>query len=97
MPPQAIFALQMILGYLVTFLYFGAYILPKLRAMPPITAQRAIATLHSFRFFGLVLILPGLVGPNLPSHFATMAAYGDFATGCWRSSPCSRSGCVPSS
>ena len=44
-------------------------------------AQRAIATLHSFRFFGLVFILPGVVGPNLPAGFATFAAYGDFATG----------------
>jgi hypothetical protein len=41
-------------------------------------AQRMIATLHSFRFFGLVFILPGVVGPNLPAGFAT---YGDFATG----------------
>ena len=45
------------------------------------TAQRAIATLHSFRFFGLVFILPGIVSPNLPAGFATFAAYGDFATG----------------
>ena len=44
-------------------------------------AQRAIATLHSFRFFGLVFILPGVVGPHLPAGFAAFAAYGDFATG----------------
>ena len=44
-------------------------------------AHRAIATLHSFRFFGLVFILPGIVGPNLPAGFAAFAAYGDFATG----------------
>jgi hypothetical protein len=44
-------------------------------------AQRAIATVHSFRFFGLVFILPGVVGPNLPASFATFAAYGDFTTG----------------
>ena len=44
-------------------------------------AQRAIATLHSFRFFGLVFIVPGVVGPNLPAGFAAFAAYGDFATG----------------
>jgi hypothetical protein len=43
-------------------------------------AQRAIATLHSFRFFGLVFIIPGVVGANLPSGFAVFAAYGDFAT-----------------
>src|SRR5690349_3273563 len=44
-------------------------------------AHRVIATLHSFRFFGLVFIVPGVVGPGLPGSFATMAAYGDFATG----------------
>ena len=44
-------------------------------------AHRVIATVHSFRFFGLVLFLPGVVGPNLPTVFATSAAYGDFATG----------------
>src|SRR5262249_61135304 len=48
--------------------------------MDRIEAQRAIATLHSFRFFGLVFILPGVVG-NLPEGFATFAAYGDFTTG----------------
>ena len=44
----------------------------------PFEVQRAIATLHSFRFYGLVFILPGVVGPHLPSSFATFAAYGDF-------------------
>jgi hypothetical protein len=44
-------------------------------------AQRAIATLHGFRFFGLVFIVPGVVGPHLPASFAISAAYGDFATG----------------
>jgi hypothetical protein len=49
--------------------------------MDRVEAQRAIATLHSFRFFGLVFIVPGVVGPDLPAGFATLAAYGDFATG----------------
>ena len=49
--------------------------------MDPVEAQRAIATLHSFRFFGLVFLIPGVVGANLPAGFATFAAYGDFATG----------------
>jgi hypothetical protein len=48
--------------------------------MDSVTAQRAIATLHSFRFFGLVFILPGVVG-NLPASFAPFAAYWDLATG----------------
>ena len=37
--------------------------------------------MHSFRFFGLAFIVPGVVGSNLPASFATFAAYGDFATG----------------
>jgi hypothetical protein len=49
--------------------------------MDAIAAHRAIATLHSFRFFGLVFLVPGVVGPHLPAGFATFAAYGDLATG----------------
>ena len=30
---------------------------------------------------GLVFIIPGVVGPNLPVDFAEFAAYGDFAAG----------------
>ena len=81
MSPAAIFLLHLVLGYLAWLLCFGAYIWPRLRSMDRIEAQRAIATLHSFRFFGLVFILPGIIGPHLPSGFATFAAYGDLATG----------------
>jgi hypothetical protein len=81
MSPATIFQLQLVLGYLPWLLCFGAYIWPRLRTMDRLEAQRAIATLHSFRFFGLVFIIPGVVGANLPASFATFAAYGDFATG----------------
>jgi hypothetical protein len=49
--------------------------------MAPFEAHRAMAALHSFRFFGLVFILPGIAGAGLPASFASFAAYGDFATG----------------
>ena len=81
MSPRTVFQIHLVLGYVAWLLCFGVYILPKLRSMDRFGAQRAIATLHSFRFFGLVFILPGIVGPNLPASFATFAAYGDFATG----------------
>ena len=81
MSPEIIFALQLVLGYVAWLLCFGVYIMPRLKAMDRIAAHRAMATLNSFRFFGLVFILPGFVGPNLPASFATFAAYGDFATG----------------
>jgi hypothetical protein len=81
MSPSAIFGIQLVLGYVPWLLVLGAYVLPRLRSMDHIPAQRAIATLHSFRFFGLVFLLPGVVGSNLPAGFATSAAFGDFATG----------------
>jgi len=81
MSPEIIFLLQLVLGYAAWLLCFGVYIMPRLKGMDRVAAHRAIATLHSFRFFGLVFILPGVVGPHLPASFATFAAYGDLATG----------------
>jgi hypothetical protein len=81
MSPQTLFQIQLVLGYVACLLCFRVYIFPRLKSMGRFEAQRAIATLHSFRFFGLVFILPGVVGANLPATFATYAAYGDFATG----------------
>jgi hypothetical protein len=81
MSPATLFQIHLVLGYFAWLLCFGAYVWPWLRSMDSVEAQRAIATLHSFRFFGLVFILPGVVGPNLPAQFATFAAYGDLATG----------------
>ncbi|HVW77168.1 MAG TPA: hypothetical protein VHB45_06115 [Alloacidobacterium sp.] len=81
MSPQSIFLTHLVLGYVACLLCFGAYILPRFRSMEPIAVQRVIATVHSFRFFGLVFILPGVVGADLPSTFAHSAAYGDFLTG----------------
>jgi hypothetical protein len=76
-----LFQTHLILGYIAWLLCFGVYGLPWLRSMDRISAQRAIATLHSFRFFGLVFLLPVVVGPHLPAAFAVFAAYGDFTTG----------------
>jgi hypothetical protein len=81
MTPAMIFDTHLVLGYVAWLLCFGAYIWPWLKRMDAADAQRAIATLHSFRFFGLVFILPGAIGPNLPNGFGPFAAYGDFATG----------------
>lgn len=81
MSPATIFRMHLVLGYVPWLLIFGAYVWPRLSSMDHVDAHRAIATLHSFRFFGLVFILPGVVGSNLPAPFASFAAYGDFATG----------------
>ena len=81
MSVETLFRTHLVLGYVAWLLCFFAYIWPWLKSMHPMDAQRAIATLHSFRFIGLVFILPGVVDPAIPSGFATFAAYGDFATG----------------
>src|ERR1700760_2652666 len=80
MSTETVFRIHLVFGYVAWLLCFGVYILPWLRSMERFDAHRVIATLHSFRFFGLVFIVPGVVG-NLPAGFATGAAYGDFATG----------------
>jgi hypothetical protein len=81
MSPATVFQIHLVLGYVPWLLFVGVYLWPWLKGLEPVEAHRAIATLHSFRFFGLVFIVPGVVSPNLPADFATFAAYGDFATG----------------
>jgi hypothetical protein len=81
MSPANIFNLQLVLGYVAWLLCYRVYIWPRLKSMDRVEAQRAIATLHSFRFFGLAFVVPGVVGDHLPGGFAAFAAYGDLATG----------------
>ena len=81
MSTETLFRIHLVSGYAAWLLCFSAYVLPWLKSMDRAEAQRVIATLHSFRFFGLVFILPGVIGPNLPTSFGTFAAYADFATG----------------
>jgi hypothetical protein len=83
MSPETIFRIQLVLGYVAWLLCFSQYVWPRLKSMDIVTAQRAIATLHSFRFFGLVFILPGVVGPNLPASFGT---WQRACSPCWLSS-----------
>ena len=59
MSPATIFQIHLVLGYVPWLLCFGAYVWPRLKSMDRVEAQRAIGTLHSFRFFGLVFIVPG--------------------------------------
>jgi hypothetical protein len=81
MSTETVFRIHLVFGYVAWLLCFGAYVWPWLKSADPIAAQRAIATLHSFRFFGLVFLVPGVTGPYLPADFTAGAAYGDFTTG----------------
>jgi len=53
------------------------YIWPELRLREPAEALRPLLILHSFRFIGLAMLVPGVVSPDLPLAFARPAAYGD--------------------
>jgi hypothetical protein len=81
MSSETLFRIQLVLGYVAWLFCIGTWFWPRLKAMGRVDAHRVIATVHSFRFFGLAMILPGFVGPNLPASFATFAAYWDLATG----------------
>src|SRR5258708_8179696 len=76
MSPATIFQLHLVLGYVPWLLCFGAYVWPRLNAMDRLEAQRAIPPLHSFRFFGLLFILPRVVGATLPPGLPPFPAPG---------------------
>ncbi|HEY9125492.1 MAG TPA: hypothetical protein VIM62_00105 [Acidobacteriaceae bacterium] len=76
-----IFQLQLVLGYVACLLVFTMYIQPRLRKMDDVAVHRVMATIHSFRFFGLAFLVPGVVSASLPAGFASFAAYWDLATG----------------
>src|SRR6201999_2273871 len=81
MSTETLFRIHLVSGYVAWLLCFSVYILPWLRSMERFEAHRVIATLHSFRFFGLAFLVPGVVGPSLPASCAIPDAYGYFATG----------------
>ena len=62
MSPELIFQIHLVLGYVPWLLCFGVYVWPWLKSMDPVEAQRAIATLHSFRFCWGVIVHRGRAG-----------------------------------
>ena len=79
MSERAIFQIHLLLGYLSWALLIRTYVWPRLKRAAARDAQGLILTFHSFRFFGLVFLLPGFVGADLPAAFAEPAAFGDLA------------------
>jgi hypothetical protein len=54
------------------------YIWPELRVRERAEALRPLLTLHSFRFIGLAVLVPGVVSADLSPAFARYVAFGDF-------------------
>jgi hypothetical protein len=78
MPQQMIwFFLSIAFSFIAWGIVTARYIWPELRARQRVEALRPLLVLHSFRFIGLALLVPGVVSPDLPPAFAHYAAYGD--------------------
>jgi hypothetical protein len=77
MPPQALFGISIVLGFLAWGIVAARTLWPALRQRPRVDALRPLLLLHGFRFIGLAFLVPGVVSPDLPSAFARPAAYGD--------------------
>jgi len=78
MPQQMIwFFVSIAFSFIAWGIVTARYIWPELRLRQRAEALRPLLILHSFRFIGLALLVPGVVSPDLPSAFAHPAAYGD--------------------
>ena len=78
MPQQMIwFFVSIAFSLIVWGIVAVRYIWPRLRVLPRVEALQPLLILHTFRFIGLALLVPGVVSPDLPAAFAHYAAYGD--------------------
>ena len=78
MPQQMVWFFVSIAFSLIAWGIVAArYIWPELRLRPRAEALRPLLMLHSFRFIGLAVLVPGVVSPDLPAAFARFVAYGD--------------------
>ena len=78
MPQQMIwFFVSIALSLIAWGIVTSRYIWPQLRKQSRAEALRPVLILHSFRFLGLAMLVPGVVSPDLPAGFAQPAAYGD--------------------
>jgi hypothetical protein len=77
MLPQVCFFVSIAFSFVAWGIVAVRYIWPQLRDRQRDDALRPLLILHSFRFEGLVFLVPGVVSPDLPAAFAHSAAYGD--------------------
>ncbi len=78
MPQQMVWFFVSIAFSLIAWsIVVARYIWPELRLRSRADALRPLLILHSFRFIGLAVLVPGVVSPDLPPAFAYYTAYGD--------------------
>jgi hypothetical protein len=77
-PQQMIwFFMSIAFSFIAWGIVAARYIWPELRVRQRAEALQPLLILHSFRFIGLAVLVPGVVSPELPPAFARSAAYGD--------------------
>ena len=77
MPIALILPLGMILGTIAWSLFFVWYVHPVLRERSFAWSMRPLLLLHTFRYIGLMFLIPGVTAESLDIRFAGPAAYGD--------------------
>jgi hypothetical protein len=77
MLPLPIFFVSIAFGLIAWGIVTARYIWPELRHKQRADALRPVLILHTFRYLGLAVLVPGVVSPDLPPAFAQFTAYGD--------------------
>src|SRR5213594_2890883 len=82
MDPRAIFGISILMSFVSSIVTATLFVWPWLRNMNRDEALVRLVAPHMFlRFIGLSFIVPGVVSAQLPSAFASPAAWGDFVAG----------------
>lgn len=68
---------SMVMAIIAWSLVFVWYIQPVLSGCSFEAAMRPLLLLHSFRYIGLMFLIPGVTAEALDMRFAAPAAYGD--------------------
>jgi hypothetical protein len=77
MPTNLVLPISISLSLLSWSLITYWYIHPRLQQHGPQKVLQPILLLHSFRYVGLMFLLPGVTSGVLDARFANPAAYGD--------------------
>ncbi len=77
MPRDLILPLSIVMALTACSLIAKWYVMPVLRSLPRARAFMPLLLFHSFRFVGLVFLIPGVTSQPLDARFANPAAYGD--------------------
>lgn len=79
MNTDLILPLSIVMSLIAWSLIFAWYINPLLAQIPLEKALEPILLLHTFRYVGLMFLVPGVTSEVLDPRFAMPAAYGDLA------------------